>query len=111
MSIELRVPPLPESVSDATILSWHKQPGESVGRDENLVDLETDKVVLEVPAPEAGILKETRFNAGDTVQAEDILAVIDTESSSPTPTSQPIAKTTSEELHSITFSKGSYQRK
>jgi 2-oxoglutarate dehydrogenase E2 component (dihydrolipoamide succinyltransferase) len=98
MSIELRVPPLPESVSDATILSWHKQPGESVGRDENLVDLETDKVVLEVPAPEAGILKETRFSAGDTVQAEDILAVIDTESFSSTLTSKPIAKTTSEEL-------------
>jgi 2-oxoglutarate dehydrogenase E2 component (dihydrolipoamide succinyltransferase) len=77
MSIELRVPQLPESVSDATILSWHKQPGEAVQQDESLVDLETDKVVLEVPAPHAGVLKEVRFNDGDTVQAEDILGIIE----------------------------------
>jgi 2-oxoglutarate dehydrogenase E2 component (dihydrolipoamide succinyltransferase) len=77
MSIELRVPQLPESVSDATVLSWHKQPGEEVQQDESLVDLETDKVVLEVPAPQAGILKEVRFNDGDTVQAEDILGIIE----------------------------------
>ena len=51
MSIEIKVPPLPESVSDATLVAWHKNVGESVSRDENLVDLETDKVVLEVPAP------------------------------------------------------------
>ena len=51
MTIEVRVPQLPESVADATLVSWHKQPGEAVARDENLVDLETDKVVLEVPAP------------------------------------------------------------
>lgn len=79
MSIELRVPPLPESVSDATVLSWHKQAGESFRRDETLVDLETDKVVLEVPAPEAGVLTEIRFNEGETVQAEAVLAVLDTE--------------------------------
>ncbi|MCU7904503.1 MAG: 2-oxoglutarate dehydrogenase complex dihydrolipoyllysine-residue succinyltransferase [Candidatus Thiodiazotropha sp. (ex Epidulcina cf. delphinae)] len=77
MSIELRVPQLPESVSDATVLNWHKQPGESVTRDETLVDLETDKVVLEVPAPEAGILKEIRFGDGETVQAEDILGIME----------------------------------
>ena len=77
MSIELRVPQLPESVSDATILSWHKQPGDAVSQDESLVDLETDKVVLEVPAPQAGVLKEIRFNDGDTVQAEDILGIIE----------------------------------
>ncbi len=77
MSIELRVPQLPESVSDATILSWHKQPGDVVQQDESLVDLETDKVVLEVPAPQAGVLKEIRFNDGDTVQAEDILAILE----------------------------------
>ena len=51
MTIEVRVPQLPESVADATLVAWHKQPGDTVGRDENLVDLETDKVVLEVPAP------------------------------------------------------------
>ncbi len=77
MSIELRVPQLPESVSDATILSWHKAPGDVVQRDENLVDLETDKVVLEVPAPQAGVLKEIRFKDGETVQAEDILGIIE----------------------------------
>ncbi|MGD8908992.1 MAG: 2-oxoglutarate dehydrogenase complex dihydrolipoyllysine-residue succinyltransferase [Chromatiales bacterium] len=77
MSIELRVPQLPESVSDATILSWHKQPGEAVEQDEALVDLETDKVVLEVPAPQAGVLKEIRFSDGDTVQAEDVLGLIE----------------------------------
>ncbi len=77
MSIELRVPQLPESVSDATILSWHKQPGDAVTQDESLVDLETDKVVLEVPAPQAGVLKEIRYNDGDTVQAEDILGIIE----------------------------------
>ena len=76
MSIELRVPPLPESVADATVLSWHKQPGERVRRDETLVDLETDKVVLEVPAPESGILEEIHFKDGETVQAEDILGLI-----------------------------------
>ncbi|MEJ2466073.1 MAG: 2-oxoglutarate dehydrogenase complex dihydrolipoyllysine-residue succinyltransferase [Candidatus Thiodiazotropha sp.] len=77
MSIELRVPQLPESVSDATILNWHKQPGEAVQQDESLVDLETDKVVLEVPAPQAGVLKEIRFSDGDTVQAEDVLGIIE----------------------------------
>ena len=58
MSTEVRVPTLPESVSDATVLTWHKQPGEQIARDENLVDLETDKVVLEVPSPVAGVLRE-----------------------------------------------------
>lgn len=76
MSIELRVPPLPESVSDATVLSWHKQPGESVNRDDLLVDLETDKVVLEVPAPEAGVLQEIYCKDGDVVQAETVLAIL-----------------------------------
>ena len=60
MTIEIRVPQLPESVADATLVAWHKQPGEAVKRDENLADLETDKVVLEVPAPANGILKELR---------------------------------------------------
>ena len=56
MTIEIKVPPLPESVSDATLIAWHKAAGESVSRDENLIDLETDKVVLEVPAPVSGII-------------------------------------------------------
>ena len=76
MSIEVRVPALPESVADATILSWHKKPGEAVRREDNLVDLETDKVVLEVPAPGDGVLREVYVKDGDTVQADTLLAVI-----------------------------------
>jgi 2-oxoglutarate dehydrogenase E2 component (dihydrolipoamide succinyltransferase) len=77
MTIEVRVPQLPESVADATLVSWHKKPGDAVARDENLVDLETDKVVLEVPAPAAGILKEIRLTDGTTVTSGQVLAVID----------------------------------
>ena len=77
MSIEVKVPVLPESVSDATIASWHKQPGDAIRRDENLVDLETDKVVLEVPAPADGVLKEIRAKQGDTVTSQQVIAVVE----------------------------------
>src|SRR5271165_1657911 len=77
MTIEVRVPQLPESVADATLVAWHKKPGESVARDENLVDLETDKVVLEVPAPVAGVLKEIRLTDGTTVTSGQLLALIE----------------------------------
>src|SRR5580704_3671228 len=77
MTIEVRVPQLPESVADATIVSWHKKPGDAVARDENLVDLETDKVVLEVPAPTAGVLKEIKLADGTTVTSGQVLAVIE----------------------------------
>jgi 2-oxoglutarate dehydrogenase E2 component (dihydrolipoamide succinyltransferase) len=77
MTIEVRVPQLPESVADATLVAWHKKPGDAVARDENLVDLETDKVVLEVPAPAAGVLKEIRINDGATVTGGQVLAVIE----------------------------------
>jgi 2-oxoglutarate dehydrogenase E2 component (dihydrolipoamide succinyltransferase) len=77
MTIEVRVPQLPESVADATLISWRKQPGDAVARDENLVDLETDKVVLEVPAPMAGVLKEIKFTDGAKVTSGQILAVIE----------------------------------
>ncbi|RBF29839.1 dihydrolipoamide succinyltransferase, partial [Xanthomonas oryzae pv. oryzae] len=77
MATEVKVPVLPESVSDATIASWHKKPGEAVKRDENLVDLETDKVVLEVPSPVDGVLKEIKFEAGSTVTSNQILAIIE----------------------------------
>jgi 2-oxoglutarate dehydrogenase E2 component (dihydrolipoamide succinyltransferase) len=76
MSSEVRVPALPESVADATVLTWHKQPGESVVRDENLVDLETDKVVLEVPAPTDGVLAEIKSDEGEVVTADTLLALI-----------------------------------
>ena len=77
MSIELKVPVLPESVADATIASWHKKAGDAVKRDENLVDLETDKVVLEVPSPVDGVLKEIRHPVGDTVNSQQIIAIIE----------------------------------
>ncbi len=77
MATEVKVPVLPESVSDATIASWHKKVGDAVKRDENLLDLETDKVVLEVPAPVDGVLKEIKFQEGDTVTSNQILAVIE----------------------------------
>lgn len=77
MSIEVKVPQLPESVADATLVAWHKSPGDRVSRDENLADLETDKVVLEVPAPADGILKEIRISDGTTVTAGEILAILE----------------------------------
>src|SRR6201986_3609642 len=77
MTIEVRVPQLPESVADATLVSWHKKPVDTVARDENLVDLETDKVVLEVPAPVAGVLKEIKLSDGTTVTSGPVLAVIE----------------------------------
>jgi 2-oxoglutarate dehydrogenase E2 component (dihydrolipoamide succinyltransferase) len=77
MSIEIRVPNLPESVSSATVASWHKKAGERVNREENLVDLETDKVMLEVPATSDGVLKEVRITTGATVKAGDILAIME----------------------------------
>ncbi len=77
MKVEIRVPQLPESVPDATLVAWRKQPGDAVARDESLADLETDKVVLEVPAPAAGILQEIRAPAGSTVKNGDLLAVLE----------------------------------
>jgi 2-oxoglutarate dehydrogenase E2 component (dihydrolipoamide succinyltransferase) len=77
MSIEVRVPQLPESVADATLIAWRKKPGDSVQRDENLVDLETDKVVLEVPAPAAGVIREVKVQDGATVTSGQVLAVLE----------------------------------
>lgn len=77
MPIEVKVPVLPESVADATMLSWHKQPGDAVRRDENLVDIETEKVVLEVPAPQDGVLKEVIKAEGETVLAEELIAILE----------------------------------
>jgi 2-oxoglutarate dehydrogenase E2 component (dihydrolipoamide succinyltransferase) len=77
MTLEVKVPVLPESVSDATIASWHKKPGDAVRRDENLVDLETDKVVLEVPAPADGVLKEIKYETGATVTSQQVLAILE----------------------------------
>ena len=77
MSTEIRVPQLPESVADATLVTWHKQPGDAIRRDENLADLETDKVVLEVPAPANGVVRELRVQSGAVVTSGQVLAVIE----------------------------------
>ena len=77
MTIEIKVPTLPESVADATLVAWHKKVGEAVSRDENLVDIETDKVVLEVPAPTSGTIIEIVAANGATVVAGDVLALLE----------------------------------
>ncbi len=77
MSTEIRVPQLPESIADATLVAWHKRPGDPIARDENLADLETDKVVLEVPAPANGVVREIRVQSGAVVKSGDVLAVIE----------------------------------
>ncbi|HEY7757950.1 MAG TPA: 2-oxoglutarate dehydrogenase complex dihydrolipoyllysine-residue succinyltransferase [Burkholderiales bacterium] len=79
MLVEVRVPQLSESVSEATLLTWHKKPGEFVHRDENLIDIETDKVVLELPAPESGVLAKIVKPDGGTVVSNELIATIDTE--------------------------------
>ena len=78
MIIDVKVPQLSESVAEATLVSWHKKAGEAVARDENLIDIETDKVVLELPAPDSGVLVEIVKNDGDTVVAGEVIARIDT---------------------------------
>ncbi len=78
MIIEVKVPQLPESVSEATLLDWKKQVGEAVARDENLIDIETDKVVLEIPAPQAGVLVSILRQQGDSVKSNELIATIDT---------------------------------
>jgi 2-oxoglutarate dehydrogenase E2 component (dihydrolipoamide succinyltransferase) len=91
MTTEVKVPVLPESVSDATIATWHKKVGDAVKRDENLVDLETDKVVLEVPAPVDGVIKELKFNSGDTVTSQQVIAVIEEGAAAAAPAPAPAA--------------------
>lgn len=90
--IEVKVPQLSESVAEATLLNWHKKPGEAVARDENLIDIETDKVVLELPSPDAGVLSQVLKHDGDTVVAGEIIAMIDTDAkaaAAPQAASQP----------------------
>src|SRR6478609_6905555 len=77
--LEVKVPQLSESVAEATMLQWHKKVGEAVARDENLIDIETDKVVLELPAPDAGVIVEIIKGDGGTVVSGEVIAKIDTE--------------------------------
>src|SRR5712692_13663 len=79
MLIEIKVPQLSESVAEATLLAWHKKVGEAVKRDENLIDIETDKVVLELPAPADGVLAKIIKGDGSTVKADEVIATLDTE--------------------------------
>lgn len=92
MSVEIKVPVLPESVSDATVATWHKQPGEPVERDENLVDIETDKVVLEVVAPGDGTLEEILKDTGATVTAQEVIAKFKEGAAAPTAKKEAPAK-------------------
>ncbi len=91
MSVEIKVPVLPESVSDATIATWHKKPGDAVRRDENLVDLETDKVVLEVPSPVDGVLKTILKKTGDSVGSQAIIGVVEPGAAAPAKPNAPSA--------------------
>ncbi|MEY4864252.1 MAG: hypothetical protein RLZ51_2347 [Pseudomonadota bacterium] len=77
--IEVKVPQLSESVAEATLLQWHKKPGDAIERDQNLIDIETDKVVLELPAPDAGVITQVLKGDGETVVAGEVIAIIDTE--------------------------------
>src|SRR5262245_58133565 len=77
--IEVKVPQLSESVAEATLLSWKKKPGDEVAADEILIEIETDKVVLEVPAPSAGVMSQVIRNDGETVVSDEVIATIDTE--------------------------------
>ncbi|MGH8619870.1 MAG: biotin/lipoyl-containing protein, partial [Burkholderiales bacterium] len=79
MLVEVKVPQLSESVAEATLVTWHKKVGEFVKRDENLVDIETDKVVLETPAPESGVIVKIVKGDGSTVGATEVIAQIDTD--------------------------------
>jgi 2-oxoglutarate dehydrogenase E2 component (dihydrolipoamide succinyltransferase) len=95
MQLEVKVPQLSESVSEATLVAWRKKPGEAVKRDENLIDIETDKVVLELPAPADGVLVKIVKNDGDSVQSGDVIAVLDTEAAA---TAKPAPKDTAAAL-------------
>jgi 2-oxoglutarate dehydrogenase E2 component (dihydrolipoamide succinyltransferase) len=95
MATEVRVPALPESVSDGVLAGWHKKPGESIRRDEPLVDIETDKVVLEVPAPEDGVLEQILIEDGATVVADQIIGLIQPANAGSMPATPPAAPATS----------------
>jgi 2-oxoglutarate dehydrogenase E2 component (dihydrolipoamide succinyltransferase) len=91
MLIEIKVPQLSESVSEATLLAWRKKEGEAVKRDENLIDIETDKVVLELPAPADGVISKIVKNDGGLVKAGEVIAILDTEGKASAAAAQPAA--------------------
>src|SRR5436190_11205310 len=91
MLIEVKVPQLSESVSEATLVAWHKKIGEAVKRDENLIDIETDKVVLELPAPADGVLTKVVKGDGSLVTSGEVIATIDTEAKATVSAAAPAA--------------------
>ena len=95
MTVEVKVPSLPESVSDGTLVNWKKQPGDVVKRGDNLVDLETDKVVLDIPAPADGILGQILRQEGDIVTTGDVIATLEesagAQAAAPTAVPAPVA--------------------
>ncbi len=97
MLVDVKVPVLSESVADASLIDWHKKVGEYVNQDENLIELETDKVVLEIPAPEEGVLKEIKKVNGESVTSSEVIAVIDTEGVAERPTAQVVSLPDSKE--------------
>ena len=92
MLIEVKVPQLSESVSEATLVTWHKKEGDAVSRDENLIDIETDKVVLETPAPADGVLVKIIKQGGDTVTSGELIAQNDTEAKAAAGAAAPAAR-------------------
>jgi len=94
MLVQVKVPALSESVAEATLLSWHKKQGDYVNRDENLIDIETDKVVLELPAPHSGVLKKIVKGDGGTVIANEVIAEIDTDAQGHVAEAAPVAAKT-----------------
>ncbi|WP_375591758.1 2-oxoglutarate dehydrogenase complex dihydrolipoyllysine-residue succinyltransferase [Chitiniphilus eburneus] len=105
MIIEIKVPQLPESVSEATLLGWKKKVGEAIARDENLIDIETDKVVLEIPAPQAGVVVSIVKQEGDSVVSDEVIATIDTDAKvgagAPAAAPAPAAATPSQEVQRV----------
>ena len=94
MLIEVKVPQLSESVAEATLSAWHVKEGDAVGRDQNLIDIETDKVVLELPAPAAGVIVKIIKGNGETVVSGEVIAQLDTEAAAGaavTATAAPVA--------------------
>ena len=100
MTIEIKVPILPESVADATVATWHKQVGDAVSIDENLVDIETEKVVLEVPSTVDGVIKEIRVEEGATVGEQEVIAIIEEGAVASAPTAEPAAAESTTEASS-----------
>ena len=106
MNVEIRVPDLPESVADATVGNWHKHPGEHVEVGELLVEIETDKVVLEVPAPESGIVEEILFERGSTVTSRQLLARLRAGEAAPAAASGPEADVITPSVRRLLAEKG-----